>query len=39
MKNTDYLLFPETISVYQLSIKEKTLENFINKLNFIKTIE
>lgn len=39
MKNTDYLLFPETISVYQLSIKEKTLENFINKLNFVKTIE
>jgi uncharacterized protein (TIGR02466 family) len=36
MKNIDHLIFPETISVYQLNIKEEILENFINKLNFIK---
>jgi uncharacterized protein (TIGR02466 family) len=37
MENIDHLLFPETISVYKLNIKEKKLENFINKLNFTKT--
>ena len=37
MKNIDHLIFPETVSIYQLDIKEETLENFINKLNFTKT--
>jgi len=38
MKNIDHLIFPETISVYQLNINENKLEKFIKKLNFIKTI-
>jgi len=38
MKNIDHLIFPETISVYQLNINENKLKKFIKKLNFTKTI-
>jgi uncharacterized protein (TIGR02466 family) len=37
MKNTDLLLFPETISFYKLKIKDKKINNFLKKLNFIKS--
>jgi uncharacterized protein (TIGR02466 family) len=37
MKNYDILLFPETISVYNLNIEKIKLKKFLNNLNFLKS--